>query len=431
MQVRNIIVKSNEAYFLWFFVFSVLFLFSYFFISYRDFSDDYYFLSSADKYDGLIDFILFRYDNWSGRVILETILVLALKSRVLWSLLISTSILILLFIFYDLCVKDIKLTREHSFFVSMFFFLLSLSVTRESVWYITGAINYIVPLSCAVLSIFIIFRKNDDTLFSKVAVCVLLVIASQSEQVCITVLAIFSGCFIYLFFRKKSFYFIFERERRSVLLYFIVFILGMFFLVSAPGNYVRLAAEHRYIPEFSSYSFFDKVFNGLDVYNSHFTSVGNYLTKLLLLSVFVNFKSTRSSPLIITLKLVVFFGALQSQLLFWMSSDAGYISYVDVGGYNFIISMMITLGSIISFLWLLAISFQEHFGNVDINAECFVFFVIVHALMFLSFITVVLIGLSPTVYQSGARIFLVSDVLFILALIFSIPIFRGHLRHAE
>lgn len=433
MQVRNIIVKSNKVYFLWFFIFSVLFLFSYFFISYRDFSDDYYFLSSADKYGGLIDFILFRYDNWSGRVILEAILILALKSKILWSLLISTSILTLLFIFYDICLKDIKLTREHSFFVSMVFFLLSLSVTRESVWYITGAINYIFPLSCALLSIYIISRKNDDSFFSKVVVCFLLVIGSQSEQVCITVFAFFSGYFIYLLFLTKSIRFIFEREGRGVLLYFIVFILGALFLVGAPGNYVRLTAEHRYIPEFSSYSILDKVFNGLDVYNSHFTYVGNYLTKLLLLSLFVRFKSKRLSSLIIILKSVVFVGALQSQLFFWMHShsDAGSISYVDSGGYNFIISLIITFGSIISFLWLLAISFQEHFGNIDINDEYFVSFVTVNVLMFLSFITIVLVGLSPTVYQSGPRIFLVGDVLFIMALIFSISIFRGHIRHAQ
>lgn len=431
MQLRNIIVKSNKVKFLWVFIFSVLFLFSYFFVSYREFSDDYYFLNSVDKYGGLLDFILFRYESWSGRVILEAILVLVLKSRVLWSLLISASVLTLIFIFYDICLKDVKLNREHSLYVSMIFFLLSIPVARESVWYITGAINYIVPLSCAILSVFMIIRKKDDSVFSKMGVIILIVIASQSEQVCVTLLAFFSGYFIYYLFLRKSFCFLFEPGRRSALLYFIVFIFGMYFLVSAPGNYVRLAAEHRYIPEFSSYSISDKIFNGLDIYNGHFTYSGNYLTKILLFSLFLSFKSKKTSCLIKTLKLIVFLGALQPQLFFWMPSEAGVISYVDAGGYNFFVSLMITFASIISFLWLLAISFKENVGDIDINADRFVYFIIVNVLMFLSFITVILIGLSPTVYQSGARVFLISDVLFMLALIFSMSIFRQRVSYED
>ncbi|MHC8373105.1 hypothetical protein ACYZT2_20640 [Pseudomonas sp. MDT1-85] len=363
----------------------------------KEFSDDYTFLSAAMSGVPPMDYITERYHTWTGRIAIEGVMITTIGYPIFWKLAIPTCLLLSAYSTWKAFFSN---TIHYSYGITLCIFLtllISHDILDTTAFYVTGFYNYLLPVSCAVFVCTIFMRPSSFSILEKILVFPLALIASQSEQAGVSMLSIFTVSLIW--------------DRKNALAYrciiLAVVLTGFAFLLSAPGNYIRLTSELRYMPEFTDYSILKKATTGLDVFNYHFTDPRNLYPKLLaLLLTLLSLKN--NFPLKKLAILLVIFGVFQSSIFGYIFNTGGdeyfSIRYLSTGlGLEYFVSYTLTLLALVSMIYIVR--------NVIINDEEFYFAAFL--LMLYTAVTA-LVGLSPTAYESGYRVLLAGDIISLM-----------------
>lgn len=137
-------------------------------VSLRDYHDDAFYLSAFESGE-FISFLSHQYQTWSGRVLVDALMISTIGYRTFWLFGIPASLLLLS---YSCC----KMTSSRAGLIPMSLFVIlfasmPVQVINDSVFWVTGFYNYLLPTSVAfyVFSVFFIrdrFQSQPNNIHS-------------------------------------------------------------------------------------------------------------------------------------------------------------------------------------------------------------------------------------------------------------------------
>lgn len=374
-------------------------------VVFKDITDDHFFSTALRKYS-LLDILDIRYNTWSGRVIIEAFLMKTINLPLFPQVSIALSCLLLSLSISKLASDDMRMTIP-LIAVSMILILSDFHTNRQATLWITGAYNYIIPISIGLYAITMYFDGNKST-FKKVTSCVLIFLASNNEQFAVTAII---GIAARLIIKAKE---------RELTLYDAAFSASLTFggavVLAAPGNVVRLHSEIlNWMPDFDDYGILYKLSVGVDRISNQINFNDNFLfiicCAVSLAYLLLNNKHCLANTLIlsiITLKIVTFL------LSFYPASpmnnifrSENYINPASWGHSSIYVSYLINLMTLSSILLTCLMASKSR----NEGAKIFV-------IMICGVLSALMIGFSPTAYASGTRVMFIFDISIATATVF-------------
>ena len=367
--------------------------------------DDIFF--SNISLNELFSWLVFRYERWSSRTLIEAALVITLKLPVFVWAVVNSFMLFLLA--YSISYLFTKNGYKEKLISLCFIFLLPMFQLNEAGWYAT-TINYIWPLALGMFSLIPIKKvlTNQDIkpwLYPVYSICLLF--ACSHELMC-AILFVFHSLFLFYFFMK-------QKKSKYLLLQWLFSLATLVFILTCPGNGARSLAEvATWYPEYAEFHFIHKFILGLLSTTSILIldyKLPFFLFLFLLPYALRNAKNIGVRVLSIV-PLCIFavfhvlphifpkFGIFVTQLSIY-STQSSYLDMHSLYLYLFLLMAFVLFGAIVVSLYFV-------FQGKDHDAKY------LFPLIFLAGLTTrVLMGFSATIYKSGQRTFL----FFYLALI--------------
>jgi hypothetical protein len=245
-----------------------------------NFGDDLFYSQVLDS-TGLIPWLQNQYNTWSSRLLLEATLVVVLRLPFIVWITLDISMVLLLFSGLQLLLSPEKQFRE-----SMILMLLVCMYPffhMGSAGWVTTTVIYLWPLSLAAYAMGGMarwLRGECIPWYRWLLYGASAVYGCNNELIAMMVLTAGVAGLIYAVQNKKS---------------LVVPLLGMAlsvgslaFVLTAPGNSVRLASETAtWMPNFQAFSLFDKIRIGIVSTMEHFVSIPNAVLFLFLLLIVI------------------------------------------------------------------------------------------------------------------------------------------------
>ena len=375
--------------------------------------DDYWFTEFPKTFPSLMDFLKYRYECWSSRVIIEVPIVLLLKLPfTVWRFLIAgmfTGIAII--ISYMLNQESIKSRVVTALMVAAF----PLSYLNNAGW-VTTTLNYIFPLFCllvALLPVVNIYKEKKNSVWLLIISSFLAVFAANMEQTMALLMGFYIVSFIGYGWYNKKFY-------ASLIPVFIVGILGVVFFVMCPGNAIRSEASiQEFLPRFAQWSLIQKVYYGaFHAINYMFFKKAGMLTFILMAAAYIAFEKRNSKKMV---KLIAIL-----EMIFYVVGNAlfrYYHHYIPENEDEIIVNtppawigavdVMIKIFSVILFVGIIILvislgrTIREKLFMLVVFGGCYM--------------SAAILGFSPTIYASSTRIFVFMyyGIIFIAGKIFT------------
>lgn len=244
--------------FLLFFIINLLILTK---SNYIDGGDDLFFYESSLKYS-IKDFLIHRYNNWSGRVIPDFLALLfnnQLKN--IWTIVNSIMMTLLGILFYQyfliLNPKINQLKRKIiAPSVCLSFLFINRSIISPSFIWLTGSINYLWPIVLFLIIFYPYFFYIINKYYPKNGYYFILLSfigGILTEQISVMFILLLSLFLIYFFFTQKKIPYQF-------LISSLLIFLGSILLFFAPGNQIRYQSEVvNNFPSFNSLSILNHI----------------------------------------------------------------------------------------------------------------------------------------------------------------------------
>ena len=320
--------------------------------------------------------------TWSSRVVLESVLPFLCKHDYVFRI---VSVAFIVFNIYSL-----KLIFK-GFSLPFIFLFLSLFpfYNFESAGVVGTTVNYYYP---AVLGLFIVGVLLEDKIASMwlvVPVIISCLIATNHEQMSL-ILLISSAIFV---LKNK------QKGLAAIVLF--ISILGLLNSFLCPGNHLRLVAETtKWMPEFSSYSFFNKVYLGISS-TLYFLNFSEPFFLVLLSAVLLFVYKQKLWPVLVTL--VIIYLILRLPVRIGMKSTGVMLDGTFI--YNFPFSSLLILLLFDLFILYLVIK-----SSFDIRTK-----LVLLSLFVLANMLRASVGFSPTVFASLSRPSIFSEIIIVLA----------------
>ena len=391
-------IDSNTQKTLAFVLFIALF-YLYFFLTLelKPFSDDVTFLSVATSGESPLHYLARRYNVWTGRIVIEAVMYTTIAYSAFWKLAIPTLLLLSIYATWRVFFSK-TIDFRYGIPICMALMLLTgHNILDTTIYYVTGFYNYLLPISAAVFVCATFMRPSLFSTPEKFLAIPLALIASQSEQAGISTLALFT---LSLLWDKKS-----SLAYRSTLL--VIVAIGFAFLITAPGNYLRLVSELRYMPEFNDYNIIKKISTGFDVFNAHYTDTRNLYPKAIgiLITMLAFQKQFKFKKIAFVLMAIgVFQGSIFSNIFNIGTNEYYSLRYASTGlGLEYFLSYTLSILSLVSMIYIM----KQLLEN-DASFYLATFFLLLHTAV------TTLVGLSPTAYESGYRVLLAGDMISLM-----------------
>jgi hypothetical protein len=351
---------------------------------------------------GLVPWAKSFYNGWSGRIIITSLdgLFCALDINY-WKVL---NALVFVNLFYQLD-KIIKGNLLDKLLILVLILGMPIATFSSSTLWVTGSFNYLWPVSFSLTIIRIVYLYLKDEKISKLLFIfgiISSVIAGNMEQTS-------AICLVMLIFSL-----IYKRGKQSKKILILTILMAIWFaiVILAPGNFIRANSEMlQWNPQFDMYNIFDKLLSGLFALGSYFLTNGKYYFMALSLIIVVNNykKIINYIPFVyISIKIVI--DHLMTTESFYQSS-----LYRIFGIELFNQSMYLYWSKWISFILFITIIIIFIYCLIDtIDDDVNRIFIIL--LLLAAFASVVIIGLSPTLRGSGARIYYCCNILLVLVI---------------
>ncbi|MTD42414.1 hypothetical protein GIX45_28065 [Erwinia sp. CPCC 100877] len=368
-------------------------------------TDDGWFME-VHKKRSLFDYLHWRYNCWSARLFPEAMLYLIFMVPLLVHHVISACAWFL-YSFSLVRIFNGTVSRKNFLVAFLSLGLMDICVMKNSLFWITGAINYLWPLALGLFSLIPYadnFFRNKKTVIWPYIIPAL-IFSFSNEQLLVCVIGVVLVYHIAILVKKK-------KENFFLLLPTILFLLGFIFMFFAPGNTHRMKQEIIvWMPDFDKLPLFLRILKG-----SSWLFEG-WQTKLLLLFI-----------LILVISLTIDASKTLSKI------TAAYTVFLCLLAYNFPHRFM-NFHYILEGKWVEPLKAGNLFNKALFSSLLpYVLWGSLFGLVIVVSILVaekkVFIGLSycaalfaaamlwfsPTMYASGARVFMCSSIFLIIIL---------------
>ncbi len=248
------------------FVLLALFFILFYLFATGRFGDDVDFYTNNPLKDGLFNRIIDQYYNWSSRIIILPVsIALCLAPITVWRAL-DLAVWLLL----GVCVSKLFVKNpKTNYFLAGCMALYPYWHIGTAGW-ITTTCNYSWPLAFGLFVFLTIKRlyENVRLPWYRYVLCALAFLyATDAEQMCAVTIVVLAYLTILRYFRHKE-----PNAAYSgiIVVLLILTIARLAFTLTTPGNQARLISSYHLIPEFVSYSLFDKLALGFDFTITHY-----------------------------------------------------------------------------------------------------------------------------------------------------------------
>lgn len=374
----------------------------------------------------LPQYILMRYQTWSGRLFIEALLYyFTSPAFFLWKWLCALSITASAFVLYTFVHFGRNLSRQENFIAATLsccsFFLINSAILSPSVFWVTGALNYLIPTTLgliAFLPFFFSLQKENyqprKTLVLYLAAAILTALGEEQVSLCLVGFSVL--VIVYLFYTKR-------KISKSLWIILAVTLVFQIFSFTAPGNELRAASEiSRWFPGYNAVSIATKL--NLSAFFIINTLINQTYLLFLLLWLILGILLWKKAPTInfrILSCLSFLFAGLMA-LRFVNPMDTTILgtfseTYAQLFNFQFLMPGFLSRPDQWSLylLWgigllLIPVSIGALFKKT--KTSFFYIFLFLAAMASLLVIT-----FSPTLFPSGGRTSLVSDTLLILLIL--------------
>lgn len=403
--IKNFI-KSNYFPFVLLFV---LLLFLHLFMNFG--GDDVFF---GKQMNSLIhgNYISKRYNTWSSRLIIESILISITGINTnIWRVIDTTIYTISALLIMKIINKD---NKTYINWIGCLLFLIYPYADLSSAGWGATTTNYLWCFCFGMISFLPLINRENGKKNSKIIYPIStlsLFYAINQEQMCAIVLG-FNILYLANTIYKK------EKISKYNIMCLLISVLGLIFIVTCPGNAVRKLAEtNNWYPEFSKYGIIQKVYLG--IISTASIIVGNkiilFLFSLILAYATLVYSKTNFSKIVailnfITVSSITIFKSLLLDIFPKINDAFNVLNYqgipklADKVSY---IPLFITLLLVVSTFYMILVIFKDK-----------------HLLPLFIFLAGIcsrlIIGFSPTVFASGARtafflyMSLISTMIFVI-----------------
>ncbi|EHD14758.1 hypothetical protein CIN_06900 [Commensalibacter intestini A911] len=369
-------------------------------------ADDHFFFTATQQ-STVINFLEYRYENWTGRIPIEAITILTIQYSFVWKF-IAPFCLLLIAISISRIVCN-KIILFYVFLSLLLMLAMPYAVGINTVLWLTGVYFYILPLSLCfyTMSVFVAKRQRKIEI---VLSFIFTFYFSYMEQIAIFFIFI---CAVWLFLQKDLWTKINIPLLVSSIINFIV-------SVTAPGNYSRYRAETwSWFPDYTYYSMIQKFSFGFDKFHQLLILHWNVtFIFLLILMIYLYFmQGTRS----IAGHLSTFIGMIfiVFSILYSCRGKIDLLGRFFFNRHVLDADKWSSLSTYLSYLFvmLLGISVCILMLSSIKNKHCLW---IVMSLFFIGIMDTLIMGFSPTVYASGLRVDFIFEVCCVVICIFVI-----------
>ncbi|EKS6393996.1 TPA: hypothetical protein I4D46_08705 [Enterobacter hormaechei] len=350
--------------------------------------DDVYFVNALAKMS-LGEFLNMRYMTWSGRIIIEAIMVKTINIHYTWRVMIPCCLLLLCHSVYKLSSGKDGFSPKCVLLIMLLFFCMPTKTYTEGALWVTGFYNYLLPVSFGLYSISVLNAYQQASGMQKSLSILALPIACSNEQMGVTMIAFIVYSFMIT---------------RSIDIYRITFsvlsLASFALLMLAPGNKLRFIGESRRIPEFADFSMLDKIGMGLDRFSSLVNSQNLLMMFTSIMLVILYYKLYKGRFQIFGVAascfVIIFNIAKEVHII-----PSQFMSPGDWVNISFYFRYMLSLLFYVTFIYLSLLIFNEQ------NKHAIIFMVVFAPA------TVLMIGFSPTVYASADRVLFMFEAMLL------------------
>lgn len=383
--------------------------------------DEWFSAILNDAFNGnLMDYLYHRYTSWTGRIVIESIMVPMFGYNLwIWRILNTIMTDILAFGIYKLIPYKYvdKITASKRLLIKsvicISIFTIHKDVFLTAISWITGSFNYLWPVSCALLVILPFKNALFNEEFNKKWYFILIfavILGANMEQASLVILCFALFTNIYLIIRDK-------KIRVDLIIFNIFIAVNTAILFLAPGNYARSSNETiNWFGQWDMISLPTKVMMGTNLFLEHM-----FRNEIILITVLVGLiniviwqkykdifiRTLAAIPMIVVIIKIV----ERIFEVFNINTNLFIFKLLNVQNLNILnfddVKIFLPTSILLCTLLIIPVVFLLIFDKVEMKY--------LSVILYLAGICSALsISISPTIYASGARVFFVTDILIIL-----------------
>ena len=385
--------------------------------------DDEWFSAILDKsFNGsLLAYLKERYTGWTGRIVIESIMVPMFAYNIwIWRILNTIMTIILALGIYKL-IPD-KYTKQLTSskrlliksIICISIFSLPDDVFSSAISWITGSYNYLWTMACGILSIlpfkYALFNEKFDKRWYVLLVFTV-ILGCNMEQVSLVVLCFALITNIYVFIRDK-------KINVGLVIFNIFILINTAILFLAPGNYER--ANKEIISWFGQWDMISlpvKLMMGTNLFLEHIFDKNIILLALLVIllniAIWKKYKSIAIRLLAFIPMGTVIIKFIEIQLNSRnINTDFFMFKLLNIQNLNILnyneIKIFLPTSILLCIILIIPVIFILVFDKIEMKY----FSIILYLAAICSALS---ISISPTIYASGERVFFVTDILLIIS----------------
>lgn len=257
-------------------------------VALRDEGDDQFFLRALDDHR-LVEFLIWRYQTWSGRTLPEGLLAATIGLPLVWKLGIPAAFVGAGYCIWRLTLQAVVRPLPGTTLMVLLMLLISRAVRVDAAYWVTGFYNYLLPFSLGLLALVMVRDLPPRSWWLYLVALPCVVICAQTEQGALVILPVLAG--------MAAMRLSMARSCRAEIVLLLAAAVAASALLLAPGVQVRHIAELRWFPEFTQMGLFEKLALGLDRINAHVHNPRNFLWLVVAgLAVWTTWPASRTFP---------------------------------------------------------------------------------------------------------------------------------------
>lgn len=375
----------------------------------QNIADDQFFLAIFNS-GHMFEKVIQRYTTWTGRFPLELLMTATIGFKLFWKLAIPISVVVLCYSICRIIYNKVSLT---TFALCMFFFAsIPSDINNDASWWVTGFYNYLLPVTLCVYTFSISYSCSNNRL-EKILCLLFSFYFSYMEQAGIAYVV---ALFILLMFKK---------EKRNCFNFFLLLIVAFNLIIclKAPGNENRFSLESwTWFPQYQTYGIFNKLSLGFDklhqlmTFKFNIPLIGLAISLILARSIGEKMRVSIKISMIVIISFVAL-SIANSLTSFFTTSSFFFNTTLNASNWS-------SAKIYFSYLYLLIVISSMFNIMLEMFASNKISLTPVTS-MLIGFMTVTMMGMSPTVYASGLRVDFLFEIMCIISCMYFLKSFTS------
>lgn len=384
------------------------------------FGDDIFFKNIITEENNIIQYLTQRYNIWSSRLIIETVLVTLAKFELkIWKILNVGIYMLLAKSISKICLKEKD--KNFNYIICGLLLLLPISVINNTGWLATTT-NYLWVVSFGMYALSIIINYIRETKIPKweyVFYLLATLYACNQEQMAAVILAVY-GTFIFTQLFKKGYKYVIKNQK-FLLILFVVAIISLVFILTCPGNLARKEAEVKtWYPEYENFRLLEKIELGLTSTMKYFVLDTNNIFIIFTLTILLGVCTLNKNKFVKLLAVIPFlvsiFNACFLEYVVALSPNIASIIEIFKADQLVMSLSQISIKYVFVMLGYVIILLLIPVGIYNIFKKNIQTYICI-GIYLLGLATRFVMSFSPTIFASGERTFIFLYISFIICTI--------------